>query len=356
MSTLEQCRDALGSANVQAFLRVIRAGESSQDDDAYRTLVGGGRFDSFDDHPRQRIWIGALKVWSTAAGAYQFLAGTWHECAKALSLPDFSPPMQDLAAVFLVKRRGALDDVLAGRIEAAITKCAKEWASLPGSPYGQPVRTMAQALATYAQYGGTLAASPTTPEKPMLPFIAAALPMLLNAAPALIRAFGDSPQAEKNAKAAEVVAGIAQSVTGEPTVEGAVKAIEADPVKAAAYREEVHKSMTSGELLQVLIAAGEADDKSRGLALDRNIQLATATGGKWLWLLGGIAVLVVLFSYSITVGVMFSSQSTFSDETKALLLGQIVIFGFGTVLAFLFGSNIQNRIADNKADSKKQDA
>ena len=48
----------------------------------------------------------------------------------------------------------------AGRIEAAIAKCNREWASLPGSPYGQPTRTMAQALATYDAAGGMRAPVP----------------------------------------------------------------------------------------------------------------------------------------------------------------------------------------------------
>jgi putative chitinase len=183
-------------------------------------------------------------------------------------------------------------------------------------------------------------------EEPMAPFIAAALPALIEAAPALIRIFGESPRAEKNAKAAEVVADIAKRATGETTVEGAVTAIATDPQAAAAYREAVHLSMA--DLVSLLVQAGEFDEKSRAAALDRNLLLSKETGGKWLWLLGTVAVLVILFSYGITVGVMFLSGSTFSDETKAMLLGQIVIFGFGTVLAFLFGSNIQNRITDAK--------
>lgn len=146
----------LASPNLQAFLRLIRAGESSQGPEAYRTVVGGGQVDSLVDHPRQRIYIQSLGVWSTAAGAYQFLSRTWDECASALQLRDFSPASQDQAAVFLIQRRGALADALAGRIEQAIGKCRNEWASLPGSPYGQPTRTVAQALATYRQFGGQL--------------------------------------------------------------------------------------------------------------------------------------------------------------------------------------------------------
>lgn len=151
---------ALDNQNCQAFLRLIRAGESGQTDAAYTVMFGGGHFESFADHPRQVITRNGLT--STAAGAYQFLSRTWDECAKELALPDFSPASQDLAAVFLIYRRGALADVLAGRVELAISRCAKEWASLPGSPYGQPTRTLAQALATYAQYGGQAAEQPRT--------------------------------------------------------------------------------------------------------------------------------------------------------------------------------------------------
>jgi muramidase (phage lysozyme) len=179
----------VSNANMSAFLRVIRAGETSQDDGAYHTLVGNTRFESLASHPRQMVWLPNLRVNSSAAGAYQFLGRTWDECVKALALPDFGKASQDVAAVFLIRRRGALEDVLAGRLEAAIRKCAKEWASLPGSPYGQPVMTMAKAKAVYAQYGGSLNTSPEpvqippenahVKEAPVAPLIAAAGKSLL---------------------------------------------------------------------------------------------------------------------------------------------------------------------------------
>ena len=181
---------------------------------------------------------------------------------------------------------------------------------------------------------------------PLIPFIASALPYLIDAAPALIRVFGGGEQSEKNAKAAEAVAKIAKDVTGQPTVEGAVAVIQGDPAVAAQFREKIHLSM--GELLGLLVQAQESDDKSRDKAADRAVALSKETGGRWLYLLGAIALLVVVASYWITWKVMFGDESTISDETKALLLGQIVIFGFVTVLGFLFGSNIQNRIRDTK--------
>lgn len=336
----------LTNPNIQSFLRVIRAGEGTADADGYRRQFGGKLFDSFADHPREIITatLGGKPISSTAAGAYQFLERTWDGLVTQYGFRDFGPKTQDRAALALIDGRGALDDVLNGRIEAAIAKCNREWASLPGSPYGQPTRTLAQALATF---GATITTpKEQTPMLPLIPFIAAALPSLIEAAPSLIRIFGNSPQSEKNAKAAEAVAQIAKDVTGQSTVEGAVTAIRDDPAIAAQFREKIHVSM--GELLGLLVQASESDDKSRDKAADRALMLAKETGGRWLYLLGFIAVLVVGASYGITWRVMFGDGSTISDETKALLLGQIVIFGFVTVLGFLFGSNIQNRIRDTK--------
>ena len=174
----------------------------------------------------------------------------------------------------------------------------------------------------------------------MLPFVAAALPALIEAAPALIRAFGDSPTAERNAKAAEAVAAVAREVTGQPTVEGAVQAIQSDPAQAAAYREAVHQRL--GEWMQTTMQAHEADETSRTAAADRLVRLSAATGGVWLYLVGAVAALIVVASYVIVAVVLL--RVGFSGETRALLLGQVVIVGFGTVVAFLFGSNVSNRV------------
>jgi muramidase (phage lysozyme) len=328
-------------SNLAAFLAVIRRGEGTSDPDGYRRHFGGKLFDSFADHPREAITLGTYT--STAAGAYQILSRTWDEIRAAGRygpfLADFSPASQDEAARRLIARRGALEDVLAGRLEAAIAKCNKEWASLPGSPYGQPTTTIATCRKVYEAAGGTYA-----PEAPVIPaFIAAAIPALLEAAPALVRLFGSGSEvSERNAKAAEAVAEVAKAVTQADTIEGAVKAIQNDPARAAEFREAVHLNMT--EWLGVLKDAAASDDASADRATERAIKLAGATGGRWLYLLGGVAIAVVVASYAITAGVLFTS-STFSDETKALLLGQVVIFGFVTVLGFLFGSNIQNRIS-----------
>lgn len=139
--------------NVQAILKVIRRGEGTTDEAGYRRMFGGQLFDSFADHPR--ITIKKSGYSSSAAGAYQFIVSSWDETKRIMNLPDFSPRSQDLAAVGRLAARGALDDVKAGRFETAIKKIAREWASLPGSPYGQPTISWETAKSIYAQAGGS---------------------------------------------------------------------------------------------------------------------------------------------------------------------------------------------------------
>lgn len=142
----------LNNPNVQALLRVIRTGEGTTGPNGYRTLFGGGLFDSYADHPRKTVKSSGYT--STAAGAYQFIASSWDETKRVMNLPDFSPRSQDLAALGRIAARGALEDAKAGLFDSAVRKIAREWASLPGSPYGQPTISWERARTIYASAGG----------------------------------------------------------------------------------------------------------------------------------------------------------------------------------------------------------
>jgi muramidase (phage lysozyme) len=148
----------VANSNVQALLRVIRRGEGTADAGGFTRLFGGGTFASFADHPRQKVTkkMGGRNITSTAAGAYQFLASTWDETARIMGLKDFAPAAQERAAVGRIAARGALEDAKAGRFDIAVKKIATEWASMPGSPYGQPVISLGTARAVYADAGGQI--------------------------------------------------------------------------------------------------------------------------------------------------------------------------------------------------------
>lgn len=154
----ERIEQALQNPNVRMMLDLIADAEGVQH--GYATGFGNTVLESLEDHPRQ------LKTFkqtdgktnkTSAAGRYQFLSKTWDDVAEKLGLTDFSELSQDLAAVELIRRRGALDDVLEGNLETAISKLGKEWASLPASPYAQPTRSNEWVANWIANNGGSAA-------------------------------------------------------------------------------------------------------------------------------------------------------------------------------------------------------
>jgi len=130
----------------RALLDTIRYAEgtwANGSEVGYRIMFGGGTFSDLSRHPDRVIHGGRYS--SAAAGAYQFMPGTWAGAARALKLNSFGPQEQDQAALWLVQRRGALAEIDRGQFSpAVINRLSPEWASLPtfwgGSYYGQPVK------------------------------------------------------------------------------------------------------------------------------------------------------------------------------------------------------------------------
>jgi muramidase (phage lysozyme) len=156
MATIEELAGYAKDPRVRRFLDVISAAEGT-DTNGYSTAFGGGKLESLADHPRQLAnftQTDGKANKTSAAGRYQFLQGTWDDVAKNLNLPDFGPESQDIAAVELLRRNGALPALLADDYETAVQKSGSTWASLPSSPYAQPKRSpgfIAQALDRAAQ-------------------------------------------------------------------------------------------------------------------------------------------------------------------------------------------------------------
>lgn len=155
--------------NLAAFLATIRHSEGTDKaPDPYRVVYAYKyTIKDLSDHPAiTGEWHGESlaslgpayvgKI-STAAGAYQIIRPTWLSLKARLSLPDFTGPSQDAAAVELIREAGALDLVNGGRVAEAIGKCHGIWASLPGSTSGQPQRTMAELVQAYGKAGGAFA-------------------------------------------------------------------------------------------------------------------------------------------------------------------------------------------------------
>lgn len=149
----------VGSRNTLAFLDMLAVSEGTagHGDDGYDVLVGGALFQGYAEHPNRRVWLPRLGIYSTAAGRYQFLARTWDDLRRKLALRDFGPESQDLAAIELIRECRALDDIHAGRFDAAVYACRRIWASLPGAGYGQRENKLSALRFAYRSAGGVMA-------------------------------------------------------------------------------------------------------------------------------------------------------------------------------------------------------
>lgn len=349
--TRDDLLQALQRANVQAFLRLIREGESSQDESAYSVMFGGDHFNDFADHPRiknTRV-VGGKELTSTAAGAYQFIRATWDEMASLYKLPDFSPINQDCAAVGLIYRRKALDQVIAGRINEAIRRCGQEWASLPGSGYGQPTQALAKALAVYEAHGGRIEAAavvattskPPARENVMGPL--AIIPLVLDGLSALLPAlsklgFGSGSEvATRNIAAGAMVAEKLVQVTNAVNIQEAAEKIQNDPQALQAAKDAV------AEVIGIVEAGGGGIKAAR--------EQSALSDGNWrkaflnpAFVIG--LLIVFLVAFVVVVIVLGLGSQTWSDEIKAMVVTAIVTGGLGSVLGFFLGSSLGSQRKD----------
>ena len=349
MSLLDILQVAVSNPNAEAWLRIIRQGETSQDPRAYYMVNGGTFIEDLSKHP----WDGIPTTeGAKATGAYQFLGTTWAHCRLGLNLPDFGPKSQDLAALFLTHQRGALDDVLAGRIPTAMAKCAKEWISLPPKNWA----------AVYAKYGGLLndqqPAAPIEERSETLPQPETSMGPL-----ALLQLFGPIlssmiPQIGallKPGSKAAGYAGIAQTVLDtitatakSPNLQGAIEAMQSDPAIKTAVQQAV---VTHPEIIGVLEIGG-------GIPAARAANLAVQNADKPFWYSPAIWVSMALLPlvYWIVGGVLVGGieikdaapwylqvlkifGTSFNAETRSGTVNLVLGMVLGGIVGMYFGTS-----------------
>jgi muramidase (phage lysozyme) len=362
--TREDLFGYLAHDNVLAFLRLIRQGETNQTDDAYRMLFGGAYFTDFEDHPRIKFWEKAdefikngKRDYTTAAGAYQFVASTWDPLAKKYGLNDFGPTNQDLAAVALIHERGALDFVLKGQIREAINRCKNIWASLPGSAWGQPTQKLEAALKVYRDHGGRIAGDSVVdaPDpihrkeiKPVAPIVVPILSVLANLIPELGKLFGSGSEvAQRNVAAGTLIAEKLVQVTQAVNLQEAAERIQNDPAALSAAREAV-----AGVLLEIGEAGGGGIRGAREAAL--------APDGDWRKLVFTfpffIAAAILPLIWLVVLASLFRFEwlAAFTDDQRIMVLAAVINLGLGSLIGFAFGTSIGSQRKDALLQGRPQ--
>lgn len=158
---LDENKKYLENANVKAFLSAIATAEGGD----YNLKYGGVKgkkndpyqFSNFSTHPGA-----GSDGKTTAAGMYQINKATWKQMGGNMGLTDFFPETQDLLAVEQLRVLKAIDNILSGDIDNALSKASHPWAALPqgsGKPNryaGQPYMKYDDFINAYKNSGGSI--------------------------------------------------------------------------------------------------------------------------------------------------------------------------------------------------------
>jgi muramidase (phage lysozyme) len=144
------------SLEERAALATIRYAEGGEYNRMFGWFEDNSRvFDPLTQvgHPNSPYTSRGGSYTSSAAGAYQAMPATWNEeVQKGTISDDFRPANQDRFALARLEFRGLLDEVQAGDTSwITSVQMGREWASFPGSPYGQPSHSASDLHSYYTQ-------------------------------------------------------------------------------------------------------------------------------------------------------------------------------------------------------------
>ena len=167
-------------------------------------------------------------------------------------------------------------------------------------------------------------------EKPMLPFVAAALPAIISAVPDLVKIFGDRSKESTTqyAQAAEKVVEIAIQATGASNAQEAAEKVKNDPKSAEMVREAV-----KGQWYELVGASEQTIERARKFATEY---------GKDRTVIGRltfIEVLSLVFVAMSSAGGGWVLVGNFPAEMKGAVITLMLIAGFTGVKEFWFGSS-----------------
>jgi hypothetical protein len=180
----------------------------------------------------------------------------------------------------------------------------------------------------------------------MAPFLAAAWPALVSAAPDLIRLLSNGKRGEQNAIIAEKVGAVAMKVTSAVNEQEAAQKIAADPLYAKAFRAEVAENFDQwmGMVTRFHGMDEASRDKARTFAMEYSRH---PVAGKLVF----PELLSLLFVVVAAVGggfVLVDPYDKFNTEMQTAVVMLMLIGGWNGVKEFWFGSSMGSMRKDER--------
>lgn len=178
-------------------------------------------------------------------------------------------------------------------------------------------------------------------EKPMLPFLAAAIPTLISSIPEFAKIFSKADVAERNIEAVQKASELIISATGSPNLQAAVEAVQSDPEAVQKANDALRANRAEiVDLIERLNAMEQGNIKA---AREFNRAEPNVVGQfKFVHLLS-----LVLIAFSGAGGV-FVITGQFPAELKGGVVTLMLIGGWTAVVNYWLGSSSGS---DRKTDA-----
>ena len=176
---------------------------------------------------------------------------------------------------------------------------------------------------------------PPLQEKPMAPFLIAAIPALINALPEFAKIFNKPDVAERNVEAVVKASEIVMQATGAANVQEAVEKVQANPEIAEAANEALR--MNRAELMDAIERLNRIEQANIQSARDYNAAEPLMVDTKWVKLkfIHILSLAFVAFS-----GVFVSvNWIDLTPELKGAVITLMIIAGWNGVRDYWMGSS-----------------
>lgn len=191
--------------------------------------------------------------------------------------------------------------------------------------------------------GTNINPEPFVEDKPVAPFLVAAIPALISALPEFAKIFNKPDVAERNVEAVVKASELIMQATGATNVQEAVEKVQADPELAQVANDSLRANRA--EFMDMLERAWDRDDKS---VADARIYAdkEKPVVGNWHFV-HILTLLLVILGGAAAVGVMFTSAN---ETERGMALQALLLVGFGGAVTFWLGSSRSSQLKDQRKE------